>query len=354
MLKSRIAGVVCVLFICGFLADDAKADASGAGDGGAMTDGGLLVSTSRAEVLPVAREALGELPKVLLIGDSISIGYEPTVRDRLTGLADVYVPIFEDGTRQNARSTLCPQWGPPRWANLYRWLGQQPAWDLIHFNHGLHDISRLDPDTGEYDINGVCRVSEEDYQLNLHMILDRMIAYSPGASTVWATTTPVPEGHPYRQAGDAAIYNVDAATVMTERGIPTNDLYTTITSDPRNLYKQPGDVHFINTGYEILGNQVADAILEALTGERPVPLPGDANRDGLVSDADYSLWVDFYGMSTTWATGDFNADGLSTDADYTIWADNYGATAGSAPEPVSVALLALGSLALLRRRGRQR
>ena len=80
--------------------------------------------------------------------------------------------------------------------------------------------------------------------------------------------------------------------------------------------------------------------------------PGDANGDGAVTDADYTLWADNYNATgATSDMGDFNGDGSVTDADYTIWADNYGAgTGGAIPEPATLGLLALGALAALRRR----
>jgi dienelactone hydrolase len=87
--------------------------------------------------------------------------------------------------------------------------------------------------------------------------------------------------------------------------------------------------------------------------DREPGIPGDANRDGFVTDADYTVWADHYGMSdATWDMGDFNGNGAVTEADYTIWADNYGATAGEAtvPEPMTLALL-LALPAIRRRRG---
>jgi PEP-CTERM motif-containing protein/dockerin type I repeat protein len=80
-------------------------------------------------------------------------------------------------------------------------------------------------------------------------------------------------------------------------------------------------------------------------------LPGDFNGDGVVSDADYTIWADNYGASgATFAMGDANGDGEVSDADYTIWADNYGATSAAVPEPTTMALVALGGLAMIRRK----
>jgi PEP-CTERM motif len=80
---------------------------------------------------------------------------------------------------------------------------------------------------------------------------------------------------------------------------------------------------------------------------------GDANLDGQVSDADYTMWADNYGATGAgWAMGDFTGNGAVTEADYTVWADNYGAGAGTAgvPEPATLSMLALGAVALVRRR----
>ena len=61
--------------------------------------------------------------------------------------------------------------------------------------------------------------------------------------------------------------------------------------------------------------------------------PGDANRDGIVDQADYTRWYNSYGADGGWAGGDFNGDKLVDQADYTLWYNNYGSTGGAA-EPV--------------------
>ncbi len=72
------------------------------------------------------------LPRVLLLGDSISIGYTLPVRERLLGRANVHRPPANCGP-----SSL----GLER---LDEWVGQRP-WDVIHFNWGLHDLKYMGP-----------------------------------------------------------------------------------------------------------------------------------------------------------------------------------------------------------------
>ena len=71
------------------------------------------------------------LPRVLLIGDSISIDYTLPVRERLAGKANVYRIPENGGCTTNGL------------AKLNVWLGTQ-RWDVIHFNWGLHDLKLMD------------------------------------------------------------------------------------------------------------------------------------------------------------------------------------------------------------------
>jgi acyl-CoA thioesterase-1 len=179
---------------------------------------------------------------VLLIGDSISIGYTIPVRKLLAGTANVHrIPENAAFTGHGLKQ-------------LEGWLGGG-KWDVIHFNFGLHDLKRME--------DGNTQVSVADYEANLRRIVGRL--KQTGAVLVFATTTPVPEGKvsPHRVPGDVAKYNEAALRVMKENGIAIDDLYSFAL--PRGSELQlPVNVHYTEAGYEALGAEVARSIREAL------------------------------------------------------------------------------------------
>jgi acyl-CoA thioesterase-1 len=186
------------------------------------------------------------LPRVLLIGDSISIGYTVPVRKALEGVANVHrIPENGADTANGLK-------------NIDVWLGGS-HWDVIHFNWGLHDL-KVTP-------QGERQVPIETYEKNLTALVERL--KKTGAKLIWASTTPVPEGKqsPLRVSSDAPKYNAIAGRIMTAQGVVTDDLYTTAL--PRLTEIQlPSNVHFNSSGWETLGNQVATSIRAALPANR--------------------------------------------------------------------------------------
>lgn len=190
---------------------------------------------------PLARVAeVQGLPRVLLIGDSISIGYTVATRTQLAGAANVQRIPANGGPTTNGL------------ANLDRWLGEE-KWDVIHFNWGLHDLKHVDDKR---------QVSPEDYEKNLRMLVARL--KKTGAVLVWCSTTPVPEKvTPHRTDEDVLLYNRLAAKIMSEEGVRTDDLYTFAAGRLAEI-QQPNNVHFSPKGSEVLAEQVAKSIREAL------------------------------------------------------------------------------------------
>jgi GDSL-like Lipase/Acylhydrolase family len=182
------------------------------------------------------------LPRVLLIGDSISMGYTLPVRKLLEGKANVHRIPTNGGPTKNGV------------ANIDKWLGTG-KWDVIHFNHGIHDLKFM-PD-------GKRQVEPADYEANLRAIVAKLKA--TGAKLIWASTTPIPDGelNPSRKFGKVPEYNEIAARVMKENGIAIDDLNAHITPRLADL-QNPNDVHFKPAGSDFLAQQVAAEILKAL------------------------------------------------------------------------------------------
>jgi acyl-CoA thioesterase-1 len=208
-----------------------------------------------------------DLPRVLVLGDSISIGYTPFVRRELEGEAVVVRPVLDDGGPENCEGTTAGL------ANMDRWLAAGGGkWDVIHFNWGLHDIKRVDPVTGKNsDDPGDPRQAEpEVYRRQLRALVAKLRA--TGATLVFATTTPVPEGaRPLRDVADAARYNEIAKEVMAESpGVRTDDLYAFALPRLAEI-QRPANVHFTEAGSEALAAEVAKHIRAALRDVAAAP-----------------------------------------------------------------------------------
>ncbi|MHC4546154.1 MAG: alpha/beta hydrolase fold domain-containing protein [Planctomycetota bacterium] len=197
------------------------------------------------------------LPRVLLIGDSISIGYTLPVRRLLDDKANVHrVPT-------NARHTGIGL------ENIHEWLGDG-KWDIIHFNWGLHDLcyrSQNAKNPGSKDkVNGSLDLTFEEYQQNLSKLVK--ILKTTGAKLIWASTTPVPNGEPGRIKGDEIRYNKAAEKIMKENGVTINDLYARTLPELSRIQLPNGNVHFTAEGSNYLAEQVAASILKALETSR--------------------------------------------------------------------------------------
>jgi acyl-CoA thioesterase-1 len=186
------------------------------------------------------------LPRVMLIGDSISIGYTLPTRSLLQGKANVHRIPVNGGPTINGLQ------------NLDQWLGSG-KWHVIHFNWGLHDLRFMD--------DGKHQVAIEQYDKNLRELVARL--KRTGASLIWASTTPVPDAEvtPPRKNSDVIAYNVVAKRIMDENAVPTNDLYTV--AFPRLAQIQrPANVHYTDEGYVLLAERVAASIRAALDSQR--------------------------------------------------------------------------------------
>ena len=189
------------------------------------------------------------LPRVLLIGDSISVGYTLPTRKALEGVANVHRIPFNGSDTGVALQ------------NLEAWLaatGSEKKWDVIHFNWGLHDLKHWKDN--KLDLVGPQVNPLPQYEKNLGEIIGKLKA--TGAKLIFATTTPVPEGSDGRIAKDELAYNEAAMRVMKANEVPVDDLHAIIAAQP--TLQREKNVHFTSEGYQALAAQVAAEIKKLL------------------------------------------------------------------------------------------
>lgn len=215
----------------------------------------LLVFTRHVGAqAPQAPQAKPGVPKVVLIGDSIRLGYAPLVIKRLEGKAIVVSPKANGGDSANVLK------------NLDAWvIREKPA--LVHLNCGLHDL-KFDKKTKQH------QVGPDQYKANLEQIVAR-VRKDTSAVLIFASTTPILDArHAKRKAAfdrfeaDVRRFNETAAAVMKKAGVPINDLHAVVTKGgPEKLLGADG-THYTPAGKELLAEAVADAILRELKARR--------------------------------------------------------------------------------------
>ncbi|MBN7815484.1 SGNH/GDSL hydrolase family protein [Algoriphagus pacificus] len=194
-----------------------------------------------------------EKPKILIIGDSISIGYTPFVQEKFGESAIV---VHNPGNAQHTGTGL---------DKIDEWIGEED-WDIIQFNWGLWDLCYRHPDSKEYGnrdkINGTLTYSLEEYQANLDALVTKIQKLSD-AKLIFVSTTYVPENEAGRFKKDPKKYNQVAKKVMKEHGVLINDLYNPSISIHKSNGLGDNDVHYTPEGYE----QLAEIIYEFLDKE---------------------------------------------------------------------------------------
>ncbi|MEM7457282.1 MAG: sialate O-acetylesterase [Planctomycetota bacterium] len=202
----------------------------------------------------------GDKPRVLILGDSISIGYTRHVRRLLADDAIVIRPTLNLDGAENCEGTK------KGIDHIERWLELDGGdWDVIHFNFGLHDMKHVDPETGR-NSNDPAHPEQsppDRYREQLEEIVSKLKA--TGAELIFATTTPVPEGgvRPFRDPQMIARYNEIALEIMAANEVSVNDLNGLVLPQMDSLMR-PVDVHFTPEGSTTLAAQVAEKIKEAL------------------------------------------------------------------------------------------
>ena len=178
------------------------------------------------------------LPRVLLIGDSITRGYYPQVAEKLKGKASV------------ARLATSKSLGDPALLAEVALVLDQCQFDIVHFNNGLHGAG----------------YSNEEYGKSFPDLVATIRKYAPKAKLIWATTTPTrtKENLSVIAEGTKRVQdrNKIAEGIVTKEGIAVDDLYDLV-KDHAEYWSQDG-VHFNGKGVAVQAEQVAKQISERL------------------------------------------------------------------------------------------
>ncbi|MDE2811975.1 MAG: SGNH/GDSL hydrolase family protein [Gemmatimonadota bacterium] len=186
---------------------------------------------------------MANTPLVVLIGDSIRMGYQDHVISQLEGRAEVWGPKENGGDSRNVL------------VHLDQWVfSRQP--DLVHVNCGLHDLKRA--------FGAASEVPLDEYERNVRQILQRL--QRELGVVVWATTTPVDENWHHQNKGfdrleaDVEAYNAAARAVAVDLGVPIDDLFAVVEREGKARLLTQDGVHFTEEGSQLLGRVVAECV----------------------------------------------------------------------------------------------
>lgn len=179
-----------------------------------------------------------DLPRVLLIGDSITRGYFGEVEKDLAGKAYC------------ARLTTSKCVSDPSFIDEVQLLLKHYKFSVIHFNNGLHGWG----------------YTEEQYGEGLAKTVDAIGKQASEAKLIWATTTPVRVRGDLKKVGERTervrLRNKIAIEIMKKRDIPTNDLFGLVENQP-DWYSGDG-THFNAKGKSAQAKQVAESVAKLL------------------------------------------------------------------------------------------
>jgi lysophospholipase L1-like esterase/dienelactone hydrolase len=208
------------------------------------------------------------------MGDSIRLGYAPLVTKKLDGVAEVF-GFPENGGDTNSSLKQLDAWskaGKPPFDAAKREVAP-PL--VVHFNCGLHDLKFSKK-------NKTHQVPLDEYEKNLRAIVAKLRERTP--HLVFATTTPIiDDRHAGRKSDfdrfdkDVRAYNERAVKVMSELGVPCDDLYRIVQDGgPATMLGKDG-THYTAAGYDRLADAVADCVRRQLKLLNPTVLKAPAS-----------------------------------------------------------------------------
>ena len=184
------------------------------------------------------------IPKVLLLGDSIRMSYQPFVAEKLAGKAEVVGPA------DNCQYSLYTL------SSLDRWIGVLGQPDIVHWNNGIHDC-------GHNPNRSPVQIPVDMYSANLDLILQQLRGLT--ANVIWATITPVHPERPFRDTEwswrneEIDRYNDAARDLMVANDVPINDLHSLVGADV-GQFLSDDQLHLSAVGQKVCAEAVVGAV----------------------------------------------------------------------------------------------
>ena len=177
-----------------------------------------------------------DLPRVLLVGDSITHNYQEKVRQLLKGVC--YVDYISTSYAIDTKM----------YNQLVYTFMTDSRYALIHFNHGLHGI----------------HLSKKSYKSRMNKLLSKM---DKDVKLILATSTVVYKEGNKRLDGAwmkrVRERNAAVQEIAEEKGCSVDDLYTVSVSIPKE-YRYVDGTHYLQDGYAMLAEAVAECIRKEL------------------------------------------------------------------------------------------
>jgi lysophospholipase L1-like esterase len=186
-------------------------------------------------------EALDGRPTILVVGDSISIGYTPTVREEFPDFQVIHNPC-------NAQNSIFGA------VKIKEWLKHSERWNVCTINHGIWDLMR----SSKYG------VSVSNYTSNLRYEVTQLKKVCD--VVVFANTTHIPSKATTVARENLNTYNQAAEELMNEMNVPVCDL-NTVSNNIVHLhagYEAEDNVHWNDEGSEVLGRTLTNCINESM------------------------------------------------------------------------------------------
>ena len=207
------------------------------------------------------------MKNLLLLGDSIRMGYDSFVQEKLEGRANVY---FSEENGRFVQYTL---------RHLSDWKDQLslPEIHVVHWNNGLWDSMHLNafiagcpvetagetflpvnaPGGLHFDKDPL--TPPDMYRYMLGRVLTRIRQLFPNAEVVFATTTHVIEEMAkgaYWSNEEIEQYNCIARELLIPRGVRINELGKFAMENCRNLHPAGDCAHYNDEGSSLLADEI--------------------------------------------------------------------------------------------------